>query len=321
MQTLKELKAALLGPYEVRKTWAQKSGFIAWAREYGARHGLSMQVEESGKLVRSRNLVFGEPEKADILLTAHYDTCAQLPFPNMMTPACWPIILLTQILLPVLVFGALGVGTGYLVGRTVGELAIPAGFSAALASLSVSALCFFAVWLMIAGPENPHTANDNTSGVALVLLAMEALCGREDVAFVLFDNEEKGMLGSSAFFKRHAGAARRVFVLNADCVSDGETLMLVGSRAAMGSPLGKRLEASLSRAAKKAGKRAFAGTSPRVLFPSDQMVFPRGAALAALRGRKILYLDRIHTKRDTVFEDENLFCLLEAVTDALEQSR
>ncbi|MDO5377845.1 MAG: M28 family peptidase [Clostridia bacterium] len=221
MQTLKELKAALLGPYEVRKTWAQKSGFIAWAREYGARHGLSMQVEESGKLVRSRNLVFGEPEKADILLTAHYDTCAQLPFPNMMTPACWPIILLTQILLPVLVFGALGVGTGYLVGRTVGELAIPAGLSAALASLSVSALCFFAVWLMIAGPENPHTANDNTSGVALVLLAMEALCGQEDVAFVLFDNEEKGMLGSSAFFKRHAGAARRVFVLNADCVSDG----------------------------------------------------------------------------------------------------
>lgn len=321
MQTLKELKAALLGPYEVRKTWAQKGEFIAWARAYGERHGLSMRVEESGRLVRSRNLIFGEPEKADVLLTAHYDTCARLPFPNVMTPACWPVILLTQILLPVLVFGVLGVGAGYLVGRTMGALEIPEGLAAILASLTVSALCFLVAWLLMAGPQNPHTANDNTSGVALVLLAMEALCGREDVAFVLFDNEEKGMLGSSEFVKRHAGAARRVFVLNADCVSEGETLMLVGSKAAMRSPLGKRLQASLVCAAEKAGKRAFAGTSPGVFFPSDQLVFPKGAALAALRGKRVLYLDRIHTPRDTVFEDANLLCLLDAVTKALGQGR
>lgn len=316
-----EVKQTLLGPLQVRKTREQKEKFARWAEEYAARHGLAMREEESGKLVRSRNLIFGDPERASVLITAHYDTCARLPFPNFMTPACWPVILLTQLLLPVLLFGVAGFAAGAAMGGNLALAGAPAAVVVPLTSLAAGALCAAVVWLMLAGPENPHTANDNTSGVALVLLAMEALAGREDIAFVLFDNEEKGMLGSSAFVKRHAAVAKRVFVLNADCVSDGQTLALVGSKAAMRSPTGGRLEEALRRAAGKAGKRAFSGTSPKVLYPSDQMVFPKGAALCALRGGRILYLSRIHTPKDTVFEDENLLCLLEAMTDALAPGR
>lgn len=240
-QMLEAIKASLLGPYEVRKTAAQKEAFIAWVRDYGAQHGRTLRVEESGRLVCSRNLVFGDPEKASLLLTAHYDTCARLPFPNVLTPTCWPLILLVQVVLPVLVFGALGMGLGFFLGRALRAAGAAAWLAGSVCALAAGALCLLLAALMLAGPANPHTANDNTSGVALVLLAMAALAEREDVAFVLFDNEEKGMLGSAAFAKRHAAAAKRAFVLNADCVSDGETLMLAGSTAAMGSQVGKRL--------------------------------------------------------------------------------
>ncbi len=317
MGTLETIKEAVLGPYEVRKTWAQKGEFMCWARDYAARYGLTMRAEESGKIVRTRNLVFGDVERANVLITAHYDTCARLPFPNMLTPACWPVILLTQLILPALLFGVAGFAAGALAGGSLAALGVPVEAVVPVTSLASAALCFLVVYLMLFGPANPHTANDNTSGVAFVLLAMEALAGRQDVAFVLFDNEEKGLFGSSAFLKRHPDLSKRVLVLNADCVSDGDTLMLVGSRAATRAPLWARLADALDRAARSAGKRAMTGVSPRVLYPSDQMVFPKGMGLAALRGKRILYMDRIHTARDTVFEDANLLCLLEAVTGAL----
>jgi hypothetical protein len=33
-----------------------------------------------------RNIVIGNPDTAKVLYTAHYDTCARLPFPNFITP-------------------------------------------------------------------------------------------------------------------------------------------------------------------------------------------------------------------------------------------
>lgn len=310
---MEELKAALLGPHQVRKTYDQKSAFIAWVREYAARMGHDMQIQESGKWVRSRNLVFGDAEHAKTLITAHYDTCARLPFPNFMTPACWPVILLTQILVPVVLFGALGYGLGYGLGRLARLLALPKFAAALIASLLPAALILGLAALMLVGPANPHTANDNTSGVMLLLMAMKRLKGCDDVAFVLFDNEEKGLLGSSAYAKAHKEQTRRAFVVNLDCVSDGDTLMYAGTRAAMRSAQGKKLAGALEAAALKYGKRAMSGESPKVFYPSDQVCFKRGTALAALKGEKILYLDRIHTIRDTALDESNLCCLLEAL--------
>ena len=60
-----------------------------------------------------------------------------------------------------------------------------------------------------------------------------------------------------------------------------------------------------------------AGQSPKVLYPSDQMVFARGTAFAALKGKRILYLDRIHTAKDTVFDDQNMLCLCEVIQKAV----
>ena len=76
-----ELSRVILRDWQVRKTKAQKQRFI----EYLQSRLPGLAVEEGG-WPRCRNLVLGDPENADVVFTAHYDTCARLPFPNFITP-------------------------------------------------------------------------------------------------------------------------------------------------------------------------------------------------------------------------------------------
>jgi len=313
------LKTELLGRFEVRKTVKQKEAFAAWACQNAEEAGWQTRIEKSGKLVDTRNIVFGDPQKAKTLITAHYDTCARLPFPNFMTPKCWPVIFLTQLLLPIAAMLAIGFLAGFGAGKLVRVLGVSERASMMATLLIAYAALGGVVWLLLGGPANPHTANDNTSGVAAVLLLLHALSGREDVAFVLFDNEEKGLLGSSAFVKRYPALQKRVFVVNLDCISDGDTLLYAGSKEGMKCGAAQRIFAALEEIAPTYGKRAEQGISPGTLYPSDQMAFKLGTAFAALKGKRILYLDRIHTAKDTVFEDKNLLCIAEAIETGLRQ--
>ena len=58
------------------------------------------------------------------------------------------------------------------------------------------------------GYRNKHTANDNTSGVVAITKILENLPEehRSKVCVVYFDNEEKGLFGSSFFAKKHKKA-------------------------------------------------------------------------------------------------------------------
>ncbi len=313
---LDDIKKELLGRLEVRKTDAQKTAFIDWAGQYAKECGCDMSIEESGKFIRTRNLVFGDLAKAKTLITAHYDTCARMPFPNFMTPDCWPVIILTQFFVPFVFFLALEFCMGFASAKVL-PLLMPEWAAEILAPLICSAVIFAVVGLMLFGPQNPHTANDNTSGVALVLGLLAEYAGRGDVAFVLFDNEEKGLLGSSAFVNAHKGLQKQAFVVNLDCISDGDTMLFAYAKGAKDHVLTKKIIAALKETAPKYGKRAKAGQAPRVLYPSDQMVFARGTAFAALKGKRILYLDRIHTAKDTVFDEANLMCLNEVIKKAI----
>ena len=297
---LEAIRKELFGRFEVRKTVKQKAAFAEWACDTARALGYDVQVERSGKWFDTRNIVIGDLSKARVLITAHYDTCARLPFGNTDTPECWPIIVFTQFVLPVILYIALCIWLGFIPGNV---------------------LSVVIVLLMLFGPANPHTANDNTSGVAFVLLAMNLFKDREDIAFVLFDNEEIGLLGSSAFVKAHTVLARRAFVLNFDCISDGDMLMLVGSKRANASLQGRRLQKALEEIAPIYGKRFKTGEALKAFYPSDQLLFPRGAAFAALKGKKVLYMDRIHSAKDTVFEDDNILCLLKVAQEALTQER
>ena len=299
----------------MRKTDAQKRAFIAWACAYAAQAGCDAHVEESGKRIRSRNIVFGDVDRARIIITAHYDTCARLPVSNFATPGNLPVMILSEALL----FAAVGV-IGWLCGRgmrlALAVLAVPGSAAQVLAVMTGIAVSLALVAMMLIGPANRHNANDNTSGVLLLLLLMEALWERPGVAFVLFDNEEKGLLGSMAFIKAHPQAARR-YLLNLDCVGDGDTLLFTGTKMGMRMPQAKKLLAAIEDAAKARGRRTVQGEFPKWIYPSDQMLFPRGTALAALKGKKLLYMDRIHTNKDTVLDLETVACFYDAIVSSI----
>ena len=76
-----ELSREIFNRFQVRKTKKQKLAFIALLQK----HIPSLQVQEAG-LAKSRNLIVGDPQTAKVILGAHYDTCARLPFPNFITP-------------------------------------------------------------------------------------------------------------------------------------------------------------------------------------------------------------------------------------------
>ena len=93
--------------YQVRKSKKQKADFRDYLCGELEKAGYSPKVEKKGS---SHNVVVGAPERAKLLYTAHYDTCAVLPFPNFITPRNMVFYLLYQLLicLPVfaLAFGA-----------------------------------------------------------------------------------------------------------------------------------------------------------------------------------------------------------------------
>ena len=293
-----DISREILDKYQVRKTNAQKTAFIAFMKEKSPR----LHVEKGG-FPRCRNLVVGDPARAKMVFCAHYDTCAVMPFPNLITPKNILFYLLYSILvcLPFLALGAAATG---LMSYVTDSYAI-----LYWTFLIVYFAAFFG--LMLLGPANKHTVNDNTSGVITLCELLEKLpeSVQEQICFVFFDHEESGLIGSKQFFKTHKATMKNIPVINFDCVSDGDHILLVQSK-----PFMKQYGDALKTAfADEDGLQIHFAKSSTTLYPSDQGNFPVSVGVAAMkRGWMGLYLDRIHTPRDTVMKKENIRYLVES---------
>ena len=98
-----ESSRKVLKDYEVRKTYKQKTAFIEYVTVFSKEKGYTVNVEKGAS--KSRNIVVGNPETANVVYTAHYDTCPRLPFPNFITPKNIFIYILYQIVLTVFLIG------------------------------------------------------------------------------------------------------------------------------------------------------------------------------------------------------------------------
>ncbi len=278
--------------YEIRKSRQQKTYFIDWITEYAKTKGYDVNVEKGS--FRSRNIVIGDPDSAKVIFTAHYDTCAAMPLPNFITPKSFTCYLLYQLVLTLVIIAVPAV-----VAALVGLI------NEALVPLTAIFGIYLILFLLMFGPANKHTANDNTSGVTAVLDLLNALPEekRSDVAFVLFDLEEAGLIGSSSFAKKHRKNIKNTLLINFDCVSDGENILFALNRKAKGYK--EKIEDAYISDGKYSVDVAYKG----VFYPSDQMNVPLGVGVAALKKSKklgVLYMDKIHTKKDTVYNEENI---------------
>jgi len=301
---MNERESLLLEKYQVRKTKDQKSGFIEFAIKESERLGYFAKVETAKR--GARNIIVGKPEKAKVIFTAHYDTAPRLPLPNFITPMNIPIYILYQILLVAVILAPSIILYGVLLGfdaEISSFLGMEEWLYSLLTLLIFYAMLFITLKMLLVGPANKHTANDNTSGVAVLFRIMELLPEehRDSVAFVFFDMEEVGLVGSAAFSKARGGLPSKP-VINFDCVSDGDNFVFALKKGAR-----RYKDALISAYATEEPKRLYV-LERGVFYPSDQMMFKRGVGVCALKGKKkrLLYLNRIHTGRDVIFSEENL---------------
>lgn len=286
----------LLEQFPVRKSRKQKTAFLDWATATLRGAGYAPKIEED-KSFKSRNLVIGNPETAKVVFTAHYDTPARLPYPNFIVPESILYTLIAQLPLLVAMFGAF-IAVEVLILRFVQ--------SPLLGMLGTYVMLFGALYLMLAGPANPSNVNDNTSGVATVLETALSLPAelRGSTAFILFDHEELGLLGSSGFWKKHKHAMTTTLLVNFDCVSDGEHIRFFPNKKLKKQDKLMRL---LAESYPPTEGKTVAVVKGKASYPSDQKHFPYGVGAAALhRGFFGLCIGRIHTKRDVIFDETNI---------------
>ena len=288
----------ILSDWQVRKTKKQKLAFIRLMQSRFP----ELRVEES-QIIHNRNLVAGDLETAEFILSAHYDTCAVLPFPNFVMPKNILMTVLYSLLICIPFF-LIAFGFNFLLALVTDNFMLHYW-------LSLILLFGLIILVFFAGIPNRHTANDNTSGVITLCELMERMPEemQKKVLFVFFDNEENGLLGSAFFRKLHKKELNNKLILNFDCVSDGDHILLVLNKAAR-KKYGGRLETAFQSTAEKT---VHLEKSSSAMYPSDQAGFPMSAAVAALKKLPLLglYLDRIHTGRDRVFDERNIEFLCE----------
>ena len=80
---MNETSRRILNHFQVRKTKKQKEEFRKYIIHELNQYGYCPSIQHKGI---NNNIIIGNIEKAKIFCTAHYDTQAVLPFPNLIVP-------------------------------------------------------------------------------------------------------------------------------------------------------------------------------------------------------------------------------------------
>lgn len=298
-----EYSKKILDDFLVRKSYAQKTRFLDYVTKMLDERNILYSIEEGGKILKSRNLVVGDLKNAKTILTAHYDTQACLPIPNLITPLSWTGIILYNIFILLFIL-VTSIIIGEIASLIAGEY---------LAGITIF-LVYFMIFYMFFGKANKHTANDNTSGVILLLELILNIDNFDDICIVFFDLEEVGMIGSSRFKSLHKLELKSDMILfNFDCISDGDAFYFK-------VPTSFKLEHLQEVFTSTDTKEAI--ITYKGYYPSDQINFGFGIACASLKKKwNTYYIDRIHTSKDTIFKEENIIWYKEKVLEYIDKKR
>ena len=284
--------------YPIRKTDKEKESFRAYVIEELNKKGIEARVEKNSD-GRNYNVIVGEPTSANAVFTAHYDTPAHSLFPNIMMPKSRVFFYVYQFV-PVIFLLAVSFLVAYIMGNVImnDEAVYFTSFLVTYYGM------FFGIMRCF---KNKYNYNDNTSGIATVLSIIDELSAEElkNVAFILFDNEEKGKKGSKAYFKDHSEQMKDRFLVNFDCVGNGDNILFIAERGALDSDKYKLLESVFEK-----GERFYCEfcSCKTAQSNSDHRNFPKGVACIACKKSSfgLLYTPHIHTHRDVVVDNTNI---------------
>ena len=307
----------ILEKYEIRKSNKEKTVFIEYIKERLAKSGYDPEtdiaVEEKGHgMFKSRNVVVGNPEEAEVLFGGHYDTCAWMPFPNLMAPTNPVLFWGYQIVLTIMILVCTAL-VGFLAGLITGSGEV-AYFT------FLFALILLMIQLMF-GIRNKHTANDNTSGIITLTRILESLPQeqRKKVCVIYFDNEEKGLFGSAFFYRKHKKQIKGKMLINFDCVGDGENIVTMADGKSRKDDKYPLFVDTLRKNEAGADVNYLCRKMKFMQFPSDQSNFMMGIGVCALKKSFIgHYVARIHTGFDTKCRKENVEYLAKSMVEFVE---
>ncbi|MBE6759414.1 MAG: Zn-dependent exopeptidase M28 [Ruminococcaceae bacterium] len=298
MNDLSPAVTELIDNHPYRYSQSQKSEFLLDTKRMLRAAGYnSDRIEEQrlGGIFGSRNLIIGNPE-AEYLVTAHYDTPGRNGFLLGTSPLVGQTganIIMLLLLIPFFI------AEMWLISSVLDqpEPSVLAVIGAILAPVVVLILLMLVPMLIV----NRHNSNDNSSGVMCVLQCALYAAEHPELAdrccFVLFDNEEWGLVGSIGFVSRQKKRkidTGKQFAINLDCVGVGEVLAAV-TTVAPGERC-KTLTDSLSRLGLPVEcKRS------QLVFMSDHAAFPDAVMLSYMNRSKLgpLYIPNIHSRKDT----------------------
>lgn len=299
----------LMQKFPIRRSKEQKEAFRAWAAEKAKNAHWDVRVEETSR-GKNKNVIIGDPEHAAVVFTAHYDTPANMMVPNLMMPRNIPLYFLYNmgVVLALLLISGLCSGVLILLGQVK------------LGQVVALGIYFGALMLMMNGPSNRNNANDNTSGVAAVMSIMATLAeaDRSKAAFILFDNEEKGLLGSKNYAKDHVQQQYMRLVVNMDCVGVGDNVLIISKKMARRCTGYSLMERCL---AETEGCTAHFFDAMGSVGSSDHKSFKCGVAVYACKKKPVVgfYTPNIHTRRDTQCCQGNIDYLTSAMSSFVHQ--
>ncbi|WP_099203447.1 M28 family peptidase [Miniphocaeibacter massiliensis] len=304
----------LIEKYQVRKSYTEKTKFIEWVDEKTKSLDYNLTIDKYSK--KGRNIIIGNVETSEMIFTAHYDTQANFFIPMFMGVS-WFGFILGQLYLLIAMF-FIPILTNIILSKFVND------FIATYISLIVLILVTLQMQF---GYANKNTVNDNTSGVATIFSIMEDLPKefKNKVSFVLFDQEEIGLIGSTNFNNKYRNVIEEKPLINFDCVSNGDNFAFITKKHFRNSKYNNCLNSSIEKIIEKdcIRKTYFIGKAIKYVYPSDQLIFKNSVGVAALKKAPILgyYLSGIHNSRDKVFMKENIEILKDIMIDFIKNER
>lgn len=288
---LSHIKEVTISEYGVRFFPKQKNRFKKFIKEEMTSLGWDSNVIKG-------NIVVGDIEKAEYIYTAHYDTPGKIP---LYFRYLFKLFGNTSIvLLPLVIFIL------FIIYTVILSIVIESTIIAKLLINLPIILLYIGIFI-----PNKNNYTDNTSGVlTLINIAHEYSIQNTDkdrVAFVFFNNEEWGLLGSATMkkhWKENKISLDNKKIINFDCVGNGDTILITHGK---NDNFAKEVQERLEKCAIYNVERFKYGILPL----SDDFNFRNKNAIGIVFCKKSkfgkgYYIPDIHCSKDKNLDLENI---------------
>lgn len=280
--------------FSVRRSEKQKKTFQQYTRLELSKYNIKVENETLND--KHTNIIIGDIDKADVIFTAHYDTPAASVFPNIMFPRN-KLLSYLYVLFYCFIIVGFAFCFAFLIKHFISfddRILIGVYLVIYLLLFYLCTRCF----------KNKNNYNDNTSGVSVIFEIIQR-CNKPNVAYILFDNEEKGKLGSKAYNKKYKDRLKGKLIINMDCVGNGNNIIMISKPTAQKHPLHSLFDKSfISKDIFKFYSFGMKGSNSN----TDFMNFDCSVTFMASKKCKIIgfYTPYIHTSLDVKVNDENI---------------